>query len=149
MANTRIKLVFGDERIIPASGLGVVGAMLGKSNFRKHCDRQNVNPKRSQPQIKKGDILLTYIGLLAQGKTAYEAVNEFDDDPDFYQSALGIVREIHSAETLRQRMDDIGDSLRSELLRANIEMFTSHEIKPTALPGGLAPLDMDVTPGRP
>ena len=146
MANTRIKLVFGDERIIPASGLGVVGAMLGKSNFRKHCDRQNVNPKRSQPQIKNGDILLTYIGLLAQGKTAYEAVNEFDDDPDFYQSALGIVREIPSAETLRQRMDDIGDSLRSELLKANIEMFTSHEINPTALPGGLVPLDMDVTP---
>lgn len=146
MANTRIKLIFGDERIIPASGLGVVGAMLGKSNFKKHCDRQKVNPKRSQPQIKNGDILLTYIGLLAQGKTAYEAVNEFDDDPEYYQSALGIAREIPSAETLRQRMDDIGDSLRSDLLNANVEMFTSHEIKPTALPGGLVPLDMDVTP---
>ncbi len=146
MANTRIKLIFGDERIIPASGLGVVGAMLGKSNFKKHCDRQKVNPKRSQPQIKNGDILLTYIGLLAQGKTAYEAVNEFDDDPDFYQNALGIAREIPSAETLRQRMDDIGDSLRSDLLEANVKMFTSHEIKPTALPGGLVPLDMDVTP---
>lgn len=146
MANTRIKLIFGDERIIPASGLGVVGAMLGKSNFKKHCDRQKVNPKRSQPQIKNGDILLTYIGLLAQGKTAYEAVNEFDDDPEFYQSALGIAREIPSAETLRQRMDDIGDSLRSDLLEANVEMFTSHEIKPTTLPGGLVPLDMDVTP---
>ena len=146
MANTRIKLIFGDERIIPASGLGVVGAMLGKSNFKKHCDRQKVNPKRSQPQIKNGDILLTYIGLLAQGKTAYETVNEFDDDPDFYQNALGIAREIPSAETLRQRMDDIGDSLRSDLLEANVEMFTSHEIKPTALPGGLVPLDMDVTP---
>ena len=146
MANTRIKLIFGDERIIPASGLSVVGAMLGKSNFKKHCDRQKVNPKRSQPQIKNGDILLTYIGLLAQGKTAYEAVNEFDDDPEYYQSALGIAREIPSAETLRQRMDDIGDSLRSDLLEANVEMFTSHEIKPTALPGGLVPLDMDVTP---
>ena len=146
MANTRIKLIFGDERIIPASGLGVVGAMLGKSNFKKHCDRQKVNPKRSQPQIKNGDILLTYIGLLAQGKTAYETVNEFDDDPDFYQNALGIAREIPSAETLRQRMDDIGDSLRSDLLEANVEMFTSNEIKPTALPGGLVPLDMDVTP---
>ena len=146
MANTQFKLTFGDERIIPASGLGVVGAMLGKSNFKKHCDRQKVNPKRSQPQIKNGDILLTYIGLLAQGKTAYEAVNEFDDDPDFYQSALGIAREIPSAETLRQRMDDIGDTLRTDLLEANVEMFTSHEIKPTALSGGLVPLDMDVTP---
>ena len=146
MADNRIKLTFGSERIIPASGLGVVGAMLGKSSFKKHCDRQKVNPKRSQPQIKNGDILLTYIGLLAQGKTAYEAVREFDDDPDFYQSALGIAREIPSAETLRQRMDDIGDSLRADLLKANVEMFTSQDIKPTALPGGLVPLDMDVTP---
>ncbi len=105
MANTRIKLIFGDERIIPASRLGVIGAMLGKSSFKKHCVRQKVNPKRSQPQIKNGDILLTYIGLLAQGKTAYEAVNEFDDDPDFYQNALGIAREIPSAETLCQRID--------------------------------------------
>ena len=146
MSNTRIKLIFGDERIIPASGLGVVGAILGKSDFKKHCDRQMVNPKRSQPQIKNGDILLTYIGLLAQGKTAYEAVNEFDDDPEFFQSALGIAREIPSAETLRQRMDDIGDTLRPTLLEANVEMFTSHKIEPTALPGGLVPLDMDVTP---
>ena len=132
MARTHLKLVFGDERIIPASGLGVIGAMLGKSNFKKHCDRQQVNPKRSQPQIKNGDILLTYVGLLAQGKTAYEAVNEFDDDPDFYKDALGISREIPSAETLRQRMDDIGDTIRPELLEANVEMFTSHAIKPVA-----------------
>ena len=49
MANHRIKLVFGNERIIPASGLGFIGGMPGKSDFRKHCDRQKVNPKRSQP----------------------------------------------------------------------------------------------------
>jgi hypothetical protein len=68
MANSRIKVVFGNERIITPSGLGIVGGMLGKSNFRKHCDRQKVDPKRSQPQIKNGDILLTYIGILHWGK---------------------------------------------------------------------------------
>ena len=146
MANKRIKLTFGNERIIPASGLGIVGGMLGKSDFRKHCDRQKIDSKRSQPQIKNGDILLTYIGLLTQGKTAYDSVREFDDDPEYFKSALGIVREIPSAETLRQRMDDIGDSLRQELLTANAEMFTAHGITPSALPGGLVPLDMDVSP---
>ncbi len=119
MANSRIKVVFGNERIITPSGLGIVGGMLGKSNFRKHCDRQKVDPKRSQPQIKNGDILLTYIGNLTLGKTDFEAVREFDDDPDYYKEALGIVREIPSAETLRQRMDDIGDSLRADLIAAN------------------------------
>ena len=146
MADTRIKVVFGNERIIPATGLGVVGGILGRSNFRKRADRKPVNPKRSQPQIKNGDIFLTFIGLTAMGKPQYEAVKEFDDDPDFFKDALGIVREFPSPETLRQRMDEIGDSARSDLLQANIEMFTANEIKPSALPGGLVPVDMDVTP---
>ena len=146
MANSRIKVVFGNERIITPSGLGIVGGMLGKSNFRKHCDRQKVDPKLSQTQIKNGDILLTYIGNLTLGKTDFEAVREFDDDPDYYKEALGIVREIPSAETLRQRMDDIGDSLRADLIAANVEMFTAHEVEPSPLPGGEVPLDMDVTP---
>lgn len=146
MADTRMKVVFGNERIIPATGLGVVGGILGRSNFRKHADRKPVNPKRSQPQIKNGDIFLTFIGLTAMGKPQYEAVKEFDDDPEFFKDALGIVREFPSPETLRQRMDDIGDSARNDLLKANIEMFTANEIKPSALPGGLVPVDMDVTP---
>ena len=36
-----IKIEFTNERIIPASGLAVVGAILGKSDFVKHC-----NPRR-------------------------------------------------------------------------------------------------------
>lgn len=108
-----------------ASGLNIVGAMLGKSDFKKRCDRRKVDPKRSQPQIKDGDILLTYIGLLALGKTSYDSVHEFDDDPDYFQNALGIARENPSAETVRQRMDDIGDSLRSNLLDANVDLATS------------------------
>ena len=35
---------------------------------------------------------LTYIGLLCQAKTPFEAVNEMKDDPEFYKDALGIVR---------------------------------------------------------
>lgn len=112
----KIKIEFTNERIIPASGLAVVGAILGKSDFVKRCNRMDVTPNRSQHQIKNGDVLLTYIGLLTMGKPAYESVHEFDDDPDFYKYALGIVRSIPSEETLRQRMDDIGPSMRSYIL---------------------------------
>lgn len=105
-----IKIEFTNERIIPASGLAVVGAILGKSDFVKRCNRMDVTKNRSQHQIKNGDILLTYIGLLAMGKPAYESVHEFDDDQEFYKYALGITRSIPSEETLRQRMDDIGAS---------------------------------------
>ena len=95
--------------------LGIIGGMLGKSNFIKRCNRIPVDKKRSEPQIKNGDIMLTYIGLLCQGKTEYDTVHEMQDDPDFYKTALGITRRIPSAETLRQRMDDIGSSLRPQI----------------------------------
>ena len=66
-----IKIEFTNERIVPASGLSVVGAILGKSDFVKRCNRMDVTPNRSQHQIKNGDILLTYIGMLCMGKHQY------------------------------------------------------------------------------
>ncbi len=143
----QLKVVYSNERLITPSGLNIVGGMLGKSNFVKWCNRIPVDKKRSEPQIKDGDILLTYIGLLCQGKVDFEAVREMHDDPDFYESALGITRSIPSAETLRQRMDDIGSSLRSQILQANVDMFRTHGVEPSALDEtGEVPVDIDVTP---
>ena len=137
---------FSDERLITPSGLSLVGQLLGKSNFIKQCNNMKVDGQRSQSQIKNGDILLSYIGLLCQGKTAYEDIREMSDDPEFYKLALGITRSIPSAETLRQRMDDIGSSLRENILYANVAMFRDHGIEPSALNSGEVPLDLDVTP---
>ena len=60
--------------------------------------------------------------MLCMDKPYFEAVHEMDDDKDFYKAALGITRSIPSEETLRQRMDDIGDSLRQTILEQNVEM---------------------------
>lgn len=141
-----IKVTFSEERIIPAGGLAVVGAILGKSAFVKRCNSMDITGNRSQHQIKNGDILLTYIGMLCMGKPSYESVHEFDDDKEFYKYALGITRTIPSEETLRQRMDDIGCSLRKQILAENIEMLHQNGIVPSALPNGYVPVDIDVTP---
>lgn len=141
-----LSVELSDERLITPSGLSLVGQMLGKSNFIKQCNNMKIDGRRSQSQIKNGDILLSYIGLLCQGKTAYEDIREMSDDPDFYKLALGITRSIPSAETLRQRMDDIGSSLREKILDANVAMFSDHGIEPSALDTGEVPLDLDVTP---
>jgi len=146
MQKRQIEVVYSEERLITPSGLNIVGSMLGKSNFVKRCNRIPVDKKRSEPQIKDGDVLLTYIGLLCQGKTAYDDVREMQDDPDFYESALGITRSIPSAETLRQRMDDIGSSLRPKILEANVDIFRTHGVEPTAFETGEVPVDIDVTP---
>ena len=145
-SNQNIVIEFTDERIIPASGLAVVGALLGKCDFIKKINRMDVTPNRSQHQIKNGDILLTYIGMLCMGKPYFEAVHEMDDDKDFYKAALGITRSIPSEETLRQRMDDIGDSLRKSILEENVSLLIANKIRPSVLPNGLVPVDIDVTP---
>ena len=146
MYKPAFKVVYSNEELITPSGLGIIGGMLGKSDFVKRCNRIPVDKKRSEPQIKDGDILLTYIGLLCQGKVNYDDVREMMDDPDYYKSALGITRSIPSAETLRQRMDGIGTSLRRQILDANVDMFTTHAVAPTPFPTGLVPVDIDVTP---
>ena len=86
--NKNIIVEFTNERIIPASGLAVVGALLGKSGFIKKLNRMDVTSNRSQHQIKNGDIVLTFLGKLCMGKPYFEAVHEMDDDKDFYKTAL-------------------------------------------------------------
>ena len=46
--NQSIIVKFSDERIIPAGGLAVVGALLRKSDFIKEMNRMDVTPNRSQ-----------------------------------------------------------------------------------------------------
>ena len=47
-----ILIEYTNEGIIPTSGLAVVGALLGKSDFTKKLNRMDVTSNRSQHQIK-------------------------------------------------------------------------------------------------
>lgn len=142
----KIHIEFSDERLITPSGLVFVGQILGKSSFVKKINRAPISKDYLQKQIKNEDVLLTYIGMLCQGKPQYEAVREMMDDPDYYKYALGISYAIPSAETLRQRFDMIGDSLRKDIQQANVDMLREMHIEPTALDNGFVPVDIDVTP---
>lgn len=79
-----------NEWLITPSGLVFVGQILGKSSFVKKINHAPIPKDYLQKQIKNGDVLLTYIGMLCQGKPQYEAVREMMDDPDYYKYALGI-----------------------------------------------------------
>ena len=62
MKKQRFAIEFTNERIISPSGLAIVGGMLGKSELVKRLNRIPVDErKRSQAQIKNGDIVLTYM----------------------------------------------------------------------------------------
>ena len=55
--NAEIEIVTSNARLITPSGLSLVGQVLGKSDLIKKANRMRTE-KRSQPQIKNGDILL-------------------------------------------------------------------------------------------
>ena len=133
-------------RYITPSGLSIVGNMLSRSEFVQYCNQRRDLPKRSEPQIPNGDIMLTMIGLLVQGKPQFDSVNEMKSDPEYYRVALGLKRGVPSSETLRQRLDAIGKALRKAILSANVKLFTVHGVMPSAIAKGLIPLDIDVTP---
>ena len=105
----------------------------------------DVTKKRSQHQIKNGDILLSYIGMLAMGKPQFDAVNEMHDDKEFYKAALGIASDIPSEATLRQRMDDIGDTIRKQIQEENVSMLVSNGIVPNKSADGCVHVDLEVS----
>ena len=141
----KIEIVLGDERLITPSGLCMVGQVLGKSELIKKAARMKTD-KRSQPQIKNGDILLTEIGMLTLGKTDFNYVNEFHTDKDYYKTSLGIVYDIPSESTLRSRLNEIGQSMNDKILAGNINIFKVCKVTPSALGNGMVPVDIDVTP---
>ena len=141
----KLEIVLGDERLITPSGLSLVGQVLGKSNLIKKANRMRTE-KRSQPQIKNGDILLTMIGLLSLGKSDFDNVNEFHTDKEFYKTALGISYDIPSESSLRNRMNDIGTSMDTQILDGNISMFQECRVEPSSLKNGYVPVDIDVSP---
>ena len=105
----KIEVVLSNERLITPSGLCMVGQAMGKSNLIKKAARMKTD-KRSQPQIKNGDILLSMIGILTLGHTEFDYINEFHTDEEYYKISLGIVYGIPSESTLRMRLDSIGQT---------------------------------------
>lgn len=141
----KIEVVLSNERLITPSGLCMVGQAMGKSNLIKKAARMKTD-KRSQPQIKNGDILLTMIGILTLGHTEFDYINEFHTDEEYYKISLGIVYGIPSESTLRMRLDSIGQTMNADILSGNISLFQACHVQPTPLKNGMVPLDIDVTP---
>src|SRR5271157_6169616 len=89
------------------SGLALVGLCLNKlcSLPTKAIDAF----PRKVGGIGIDDILRSYVGLLTMGKSDFEAITDCRDDDHFSQS-LRIAR-VPSAETLRQRLDEVALNL--------------------------------------
>ena len=91
--------------------------------------------------VRNSDIVRSYLGLLVQGKSDFDAIENFRGDA-FYKQALGIGL-LPSSPTLRQRMDARASEM-FDFMAPMIETLLSGQ-RPDygVLPCGWLPLDVD------
>ena len=139
-----LKVIKTKERLITPSGLALVGALLKRTRLGRLLNRLG-KPKEYKHQ--NSNCVFGYMGLLCQGKTAYEDMREMQEDPSFYCQALHI-NTIPSAEITRQRLDYLGFDIAASdmVMEESANMLKSVEAQPTPVSTGHVSLDIDVSP---
>jgi len=140
----KFEIVFGKERLITPTGLALAGLLLKKTDLYKRLNNTLLKENAS-PIIKNGDVAHSYIGLLCQGKSAFESIREMHEDKKFYRYALGVSR-LPSEGTLRQRMDSVKGAWREIILEENTALLTGCGVVPAPCYDEFIPLDIDVSP---
>ena len=133
-----------NEQLITPGGLATVGQLINKTALYNKIDTVKTKT-RPQPRISNSDVVGTYIGLLCQGKSDFEATNELKEETELYSGILGI-KTIPSAETLRQRINQISPQALPVIKRSNVELLRNTHIRFTPCLGEHVPVDIDVSP---
>jgi hypothetical protein len=94
--------------------------------------------------IAHRDIVKSYLGLLALGKSDFEAVSNMREDP-FFRQALDLKR-VPSAARLRLRLDQHAEALMARVDEALVAFLQAAQVPVTALRTGHVNLDLDVFP---
>jgi hypothetical protein len=142
-----IKIEQSSGKINSTGGLILISRPLDKIKFSKHIKKSLKRINKRSDAILSSDILLSYIGLLCMGSTAFEDIEEYRNNLTF-KYLLGI-KKVPSAETLRQRLDEL--TLLPEvfeiLLEMNLLLIREVVLKKTSVTGmNLIVLDMDASP---
>jgi Transposase DDE domain group 1 len=127
--------------LTPVAGLALAGHYLkGMAPVFKQID--NALPIRGG--VATSDIVRSYLGLLVQGKSDFDAIENFRGDA-FFKQALGI-EQLPSSATLRQRMDARASDLFGFTSPLIETLLTSARPDYGVLPCGWLPLDIDTFP---
>lgn len=127
-----------DYDLTPVAGLALVG---------HHLNRLAPVFKRIDTAlpvvggVANSDVLRSYLGLLVQGKSDFDAIENFRGDA-FFKQALGI-KLLPSSPTLRQRMDARAADLFDFTSALTEALLTSARPDYGVLPCGWLPLDID------
>ena len=140
-ALNKLNIIFSKSRVIPHSGLVIPGEMLKAVKFSKKIDEHSNKSK----EYSNSEILKSMMITILCADPDFATISETYDDPEFYCNAMKM-RSIPSEPTLRQRMDEIGDSLKYVLREITTDLFLTYGIEPSALENGYVPIDIDVSP---
>jgi len=124
------------------SGLALVGLCLNEFSSLPDKAEKAFPVSPGSTGIGLEDILRSYVGLLSLGQSDYEAVTNRRRD-DYFREALGIGK-VPSAETLRQRLDEVASGLRPIADSSSVEFLKRAGVTVTALDTGHVALDCDV-----
>jgi len=127
-----------DYDLTPTAGLALVGHFL-KTLAPALADVDAALPVRTG--VATSDIVRSYLGLLVQGKSDFDAIENLRGDK-FFKQALGIGL-LPSSPTLRQRMDANASSLAGHVMPMIERLLARHAPDYGVLPCGWLPLDID------
>ena len=127
-----------DYDLTPTAGLALVGHFL-KTLAPVLADVDAAMPVRTG--VASSDIVRSYLGLLVQGKSDFDAIENLRGDK-FFKQALGIGL-LPSSPTLRQRMDAHAAPLAWQVMPMIERLLTRHAPNYGVLPCGWLPLDID------
>ena len=127
-----------DYDLTPTAGLALVGHHL-RILAPVLAEVDGALPVRSG--VASSDIVRSYLGLLVQGKSDFDAIDNVRGDK-FFKQALGIGL-LPSSPTLRQRMDAHAMPLSGQVLPMIERLLTRHAPDYGVLPCGWLPLDID------
>ena len=127
-----------DYDLTPTAGLALVGHFL-KTLAPVLADVDRALPVRTG--VATSDIVRSYLGLLVQGKSDFDAIENLRGDK-FFKQAMGIGL-LPSSPTLRQRMDAHASSLAGRMMPMTERLLARHAPDYGVLPCGWLPLDID------
>ena len=127
-----------DYDLTPVAGLALVGHYINGIGAQLR-ELDAAHPVKSG--VPSSDIVRSYLGLLVQGKSDFDAIENFRGDA-FYKQSLGI-KLLPSSPTLRQRMDAMAAQWFGHMPAMIEGLLASQRPDLGALPCGWLPLDVD------
>jgi len=134
----RIEVKQLDYDLTPVGGLALVGHYL-KALTPQWAKLDGVLPVRGG--VSNSDVLRSYLGLLVQGKSDFDAVENYRGD-EFFKEALGIGL-LPSSPTLRQRLDAQAGAMFEHVPGMIERLLVSQRPDYGVLACGWLPLDVD------